>query len=99
MESRVVMCGSPCCEQDSKLGAGAPIDLRRRLTLEERQRIVSEAMGTNPEDAEDLLRRQRARLDACACHLVPCGHRRGCAGTGVLCDQGSRKQAQDMPLI
>jgi hypothetical protein len=51
--------------QDLKKG-GAHIDLHRPLTLEERQRIVSEAMGTDLEDAEDLLRRQRARYDACA---------------------------------
>ena len=53
----------PSVQQDLKKGA-APIDLHRPLTLEERQRIVTEAMGTDLEDAEDLLRRQRARLDA-----------------------------------
>ena len=36
---------------------------------------MTEAMGTDLEDAEDLLRRQRARLDACVdfpCRLAPC---------------------------
>ncbi len=56
--------------QDSKLGPGAAIDLSRPLSLEERQRIVTEAMGTDLEDAEDLLRRQRARLDACVSAFV-----------------------------
>ena len=60
----VVHAASPCWQQDLKKG-GASIDLHRPLTLEERQRIVSEAMGTDLEDAEDLLRRQRARYDAC----------------------------------
>lgn len=35
------------------------------LTLAERQRIVADALATAQQDAEGLLRRQRARLDAC----------------------------------
>jgi hypothetical protein len=36
------------------------------LSLAERQQIVANALAIDQQDAESLLRRQRARLDACA---------------------------------
>ena len=40
-------------------------------TPAQRQRIVGDALATDQQDAEDLLRRQRARLDACASPVSP----------------------------
>lgn len=34
------------------------------LTLEERQAVVNNALNTEYQDAEDMLRRMRARFDA-----------------------------------
>ena len=91
--------------QDSKLGPGAAIDLSRPLSLEERQRIVTEAMGTDLEDAEDLLRRQRARLDACALTSGSATSRWSTAqslklrsGSGVLVSDSRDKPIHRLPF-
>ena len=51
-------------EQERK-GAGN-LRLHATLSLAERQQIVADAFATSQQDAESLLRRQRARFDACA---------------------------------
>ena len=57
------VCAQDCAGQVESNRFSTP------LTLAERQRIVAAALATDQQDAAGLLRRQRARLDACGPHI------------------------------